>query len=160
VAELNNDDKTLAECAIGDNSNIHVLLRIRGGGPGEIYIFNESDLAPEFHYDFSNTLSDDGTMYYRGPHAYDRPYGWKRYALNVRGKYENNIWLGEPGMRTNSTPGEWSVSYHGTSEVDAKGISKEGYKMGTRFRFGKRIYSSPSIAVAEQYAQPFPHNGV
>jgi len=156
-SELNNDDKTLAECAIGDNSNIHVHLRIRGGGQGEVYIFDESDLAPEFHYDFP--LSDDGTVYHRGPHVYRRPYGWKRYALKVRGKYENNIWLGEPGNRTNSTPGEWSVSYHGTSESGAQGISKEGYKMGTRFRFGKGIYSSPSIAVAEQYAQVFPHNG-
>jgi len=115
--------KTLGDCSINDNSNIHVLLCIRGGGPGEIYILDESDLTLEFHYDFS-TLSNDRIMYHRGPHTYHCPYGWKRYALKVRGKYENNIWLGEPGMCTNSTPGEWSVSYHGTSESGAKGISK------------------------------------
>ena len=158
--ELNDDDKTLADYSIENNSNIHVLLRIRGGGPGEVYIFDESDLAPEFNFDFS-TLSDDGTVYYRGPHQYRRPYGWKRYALKVSGKYENDNWLGEPGMRTNTTPGEWSVSYHGTSQGGAQGISKEGYKtsMCVRSAFGDGIYSSPSIAVAEPYAKDFPHNG-
>jgi len=156
--ELNNDDKTLSECAIGDNSNIHVLLRIRGGAENEVYIFGESDLDPDFHFDFS-TLRDDGTVYHRGPHVYRRPYGWKRYALKVRGKYENDTWLGDPGMRTNSTPGEWSVSYHGTSKSGAQGISREGYRMGTRFLHGYGIYSSPVIAVAEKFAMQFSHNG-
>ena len=156
--QLYNDDKTMYECSIENNSNIHVLLRIRGGGQDEVLILDESDLAPEFHFDFS-TLSDDGKMYYRGPHKYCRPYGWKRYALNVRDKYESNTWLGKPGMRTNSTPGEWSVSYHGTSIGGAQGISKEGYKtsMCKRSLYGDGIYSSPSIVVAEQFAKRFLH---
>lgn len=160
--ELNDDNKTIGDYSINDNSNIHVLLRIRGGGPCEVYILEESDLDPEFHYDFSSKI-DDGTVYYRGPHVYRRPYGWKRYALKVTGKYESDTWLGEPGMRTNSTAGEWSVSYHGTSESGAQGISKEGYKRDREPAhgrvYGDGIYSSPSIAVAEVYAQKFSHNG-
>ena len=64
------------------------------------------------------------------------------------------------GMRTNSSPGEWPVSYHGTTCHGAKGIADEGYNMskGHRFKYGKGIYSAPSIDVAARYAKVFEFN--
>ena len=60
----------------------------------KVYIFDESVLAPEFHYDFS-TFSDDGTVFYRGPHAYHCPYAMAGSIMPWKSRnYENNIWLG------------------------------------------------------------------
>ena len=64
------------------------------------------------------------------------------------------------GIRTDASPGEWPVSYHGTKKENAKGIAAEGYKLskGNRFLYGKGIYSTPNIEVAEKgYAVNFNH---
>ena len=50
-------------------------------------------LDPGFDYDFSNE-KDDNTKFMRGGHRYYRPYGWKRFALKVCGKYGDDTWLG------------------------------------------------------------------
>ena len=47
-----------------------------------------------------------------------------KVALN---KYEDNTWLGGGGIRTESTAGEWPVSYHGTTKKGAEGIASEVY---------------------------------
>ena len=160
--ELRDNNKTIGDYNITDNSNITVLLRVRGGGPTEVYIFDESMRDSGFDYDFSS-VPDDGQTYYRGPHQYFRPYGWMRFALKVRGKYRNDDWLGAAGMRTNTTSGEWSVSYHGTKRENADSIGRGGYDLrkGKRFLHGKGIYSSPSIHVAsgDLYAEEFSHKG-
>ncbi|KAL0249586.1 hypothetical protein GEMRC1_004816 [Eukaryota sp. GEM-RC1] len=56
---------------------------------------------------------------------------------------------------------EWPVSYHGTSSNNAKCIAKDGFEVskGRRFLFGRGIYTTPDIEVAEKYAQVFKHEG-
>ena len=65
------------------------------------------------------------------------------------------------GLRTESSPGEWPVSYHGTNKKNVESIAAKGYKLskGMRFKFGRGIYSSPNIEVAEveDYAAKFKH---
>ena len=126
-----------------------------------LYI-NDSLLDPPFDYDFTKT-TDDGTEFYRGGHRYYRPYGWERYAIKVldRPEYRDNKWLGKPGYRVESSEGEWPVCYHGTGVNVSGNIAQEGYllSMGKRFKFGRGIYSSPSIEVAAKYANVFNHEG-
>ena len=96
----------------------------------------------------------------RGEFEYKRPYGWMRYAIRVLGKYENDDWLGPVGNRTSQASGEWPVSYFGTDISSAEKIVKEGYKVGPRAKFGKGIYTSPSLEMIERlYAQEFPYDG-
>merc|ERR1712113_682253 len=38
----------------------------------------------------------DGRTHYCGGHEFDVPYGWKRFALNTKGKYEEDSqWLNQ-----------------------------------------------------------------
>ena len=122
----------------------------------ETHLDQWSWIDPRFDYDFTKMI-DDGTQYMRGGKIYQRPYGWKRISLKVIGKYEDDDWLGPQGIRKGSSNKEWPVSYHGTEENAGKSIADEGYKLSKckRFNFGKGIYSSPSIAVAERYATEF-----
>ena len=66
------------------------------------------------------------------------------------------------GLRTDSSPGEWPVSYHGTSRENTNGIAEQGYLLskGWRHMYGPGIYSSPSIDVAAIFASAFTHEGV
>ena len=119
---------------------------------GRILVLDPDLLSPKYDYDFTH-VTDDGKTYERGGHTYARPYGWKRYALNVS-KYGDNIWLGGTGggIRT-----EWPVSFHGTKKDSVSGIAEQGYllSMSKREAYGRGIYSSPSIEVAELYAKEF-----
>ena len=149
--------------AMGNNSTLMMVFRIRGGGGAPhplAYYVDDSLLDPHFDYDFTRKVND-GTKYFRGGYEYQRPYGWKRYALKVVGKYENDKWLGDPGQRLLSSDGEWPVSYHGTGEHAGRNIAQEGYRLskGKRFKFGYGIYSTPSIEVAEMYAKSFTLKG-
>ena len=123
-------------------------------------ILDKSLRASKHDFDFS-TITDDGEVYKRGGQHYFRPYGWKRYALNVRGKYKDDRWLGEDGIRQDSTSGEWPVSYHGTTHENINSIAKDGYDLskGQRIKYGNGVYSSPSIIVAEGYARNFTVKG-
>ena len=153
------DDLTIADYNIQQESTIHVVLKLRGGGSPSFYI-NDSLLDPKFDYDFTKRV-DDGKRYYRGGYQYNRPYGWKRYAIKVLGRFENDMWLGEQGQRFESSKGEWPVSYHGTGQSATGSIAQDGYLLskGKRFKFGKGIYSTPSIEVASKYAKMFQHEG-
>ena len=114
-------------------------------------------LAPEFHHDFTN-IRDNGNTFRRGNQPYERPCGSYRIALKVKDKFgTDNAWLGMTG----NDPGEWPVSYHGTAQHNALNIAEEGYKLseGKRFLFGKGIYSTPELAVAQSYARRFQHDG-
>ena len=54
-----------------------------------------------------------GENYERGGKPYFRPYGWKRYAIKVKGKYEDDAWLGtvrSDQYRTNSDNGKVKIS--------------------------------------------------
>ena len=76
-------------------------------------------------------------------------------------RYRDNKWLGRSGHRTGSSDGEWPVSYHGTGVNVSGSIAQEGYDLskGKRFRYGRGIYSTPSIDVAAMYAHRFEHKG-
>ncbi|CAG8595888.1 10285_t:CDS:1 [Paraglomus occultum] len=148
------DDKTLADCDVQNESIIHLILRLRGGGCIISYL-PSSALDPGYDYDFTH-IKDIGVTYMRGNVQYRRPCGWKRFALKVAGKYDNgdNTWLGIDKRA-------WPVSYHGTAKYNAKSISEEGYQLskGKRFAFGRGVYSTPDVNLAERYATEFLFDG-
>ena len=86
----------------------------------------------------------------RGGHLYMRPCGWKRYALRVKGRYQNDQWLD-----MNDAEGEWVNAYHGTQKEAISGIMAEGFKVSTRDFYGQGIYTTPYIEIAEKYASTF-----
>jgi hypothetical protein len=113
-------------------------------------------LAPEFDFDFT-LIDDEGEQFIKGGKPYQRPYGSKRIALNVAGKYEkyDDTWLGNTDTETKSE--EWPISYHGTGKHNALTIAEEGFKLsqGKNFVYGKGIYSTPELEVAKLYAKEF-----
>ena len=159
------DDVALHTYGIDQGGHtIFMLLKIKGGN-GEMRIeskyIDESVTDPHFDYDF--TFIDDGsTKYYRGGKRYYRPCGWRRAAIKVKGKFEDDKWLGAPGDRRESTEGEWPVAYHGTGIHCSGAIAREGLKLnkGIRFKHGHGIYTTPSIELAAKYAKPFDIKGV
>ena len=150
--------KTLNDYEIQPESTIFIVIRLTGGGMPN-HGFNTDELDPGFDYDFTN-VKDDGKAFMRGGFEYKRPYGWKRFAIKVVGRYGDDRWLGPNGIRTEEGPGEWPVSYHGTNMTSAKMILKAEYKPGPRALYGKGIYTSPSLEMVERlYAQEFTHKG-
>ncbi|KAK2842722.1 hypothetical protein Q5P01_012922 [Channa striata] len=119
---------------------------------GKCHIIDEEEFFdPKYNYDFTNIK--DTKTFYRGGEKYERPCGWQRYALKVLDKYEDgNTWLGTGYRRTDSEPGEWPVSYHGTSKPGAESIIGGHYKPGPCAMFGRGIYSTPLMSVASEYA--------
>ncbi|KAE8296639.1 hypothetical protein D5F01_LYC05400 [Larimichthys crocea] len=108
---------------------------------------------PPFNYDFTH-LKDTET-YFRGGEVYERPCGWQRFGLKVLGKYDGTTWLGTRYRSTQSVPGEWPVSFHGTSKAGADGIISGFYEPGPGAVYGRGIYSTPYIKEAEKYAKSF-----
>ncbi|XP_020908195.1 uncharacterized protein LOC110246219 [Exaiptasia diaphana] len=151
------DHQSVRDIGIPRGGRLFLMLRLRGGGPA--FQLDPDLLDAPHSFDFTY-VRDDGRVYYRGGKEYKRPYGWKRFALKVLDRYEDNTWLGPDGYRTQDAPGEWPVSYHGTNIQSARAIMSSGYRPGPRQAFGKAVYSSPSIdMVEERYAQTFEHEG-
>lgn len=158
---LKDDMSTLGDYGIKSHgAYLHMVLKLRGGGgTARPFSLNSDELDPKYDFDFSN-LKDDGETYMRGGFVYRRPYGWRRLAIKVVGKYDNDDWLGPDGIRTEQATGEWPVSYHGTDIMRANQIAKVGFKPGPRALFGKGIYTSPSLEMVEKlYAHEFKHEG-
>ena len=135
----------------GDGGNMGITV----GRDREAWYLDQSELAPSWDCDFTH-MQDDKLEYKRGGYNYNRPYGWRRFALNVLNRYDNgnNTWLGESGMRTQESPGEWAVSFHGEMEHEVMpGIGG--------LRYEKRVYSSPDIESAKfkVFDKKFQHNG-
>lgn len=156
-----NDEETISGKGIPPSGTCFLII-LGGHDATSKFVLDPSELAPSYDYDFTNKV-DDGRTYKRGDFVYHRPYGWKRFALNVSGRAEyrgDDTWLGPNGIRTASTSGEWPVSYHGTYVDSVQGIVDDGYEPGPREKHGPGIYSSPSIKmVGERYAQKFTFQG-
>ena len=143
----------LSEYDIQDSGEIYVV-RLRAMNANDILVLDSNSLDPHYDYDFTN-IDDKGTRFTRGSVEYRRPCGWKRYAIKVAGKYENEVWLG-----SNNNPNEWPVSYHGTKHDAANSIAQAGYDLTKhkRFMYGRGVYSTPNINVAKAFATTFTVN--
>jgi len=110
-----------------------------------------------FNQDFRN-LADDGRKLMRGGQPYQLPLGWKRFAVNVKGQYDDgdNKWLKEDDSG-------WAVAYHGTTGEGLTGILCTGFRVGDRQKFendtGAGIYCTPLIDVAQHYSKPKKYQG-
>ncbi|CAG8695659.1 3809_t:CDS:1 [Acaulospora morrowiae] len=144
------DGRTVSDYKIDHGSTLHLVLRLRGGGIIINYL-DPDTLDSRYDYDFTN-INDNGKKHFRGGIEYRRPCGWKRFALKVVGKYDDgdDRWLG-------TGHNSWPVSYHGTAKQNARSIADDGYLLskGRRFTFGRGIYSTPDLNVAEKYAPEF-----
>ncbi|XP_017571279.1 uncharacterized protein LOC108438167 [Pygocentrus nattereri] len=117
----------------------------------EYFVDMDEFFHPKFDCDFRSGASSSKCS--RGKESYTRPWGWYRFALKVLDKYpDGNTWLGPDGWRSESAPGEWPVSFHGTSIEGARGITETHYRAGPRDVYGRGIYSTPDISIAEDYA--------
>ena len=156
-----NNHQSLIQQRVPGGSSLSLVWGPRGAGPEPAHYIKDSDLDPQFDYDFTH-VKDDGRKFERGGYEYKRPCGWDRCALKVRGKFPpGDTWLGEMGIRTGSSDGEWAVSYHGTAVGNIGPIADGGFDPGKNKRelFGPGIYSTPSIDVASRYASKFTYKG-
>ncbi|KAL2086900.1 hypothetical protein ACEWY4_017959 [Coilia grayii] len=116
----------------------------------DLFVMDEEFFDPRFDCDFTNTK--DTATYTRGNEVYKRPYGWRRFALKVLDKYaDGNAWLGSAGYRKGSDPNEWPVSYHGTNRPGAQGIIDDHYIPGSGQAYGRGVYSTPDVKIAETH---------
>lgn len=124
----------------------------------KIGIFNHFGIDDGyFDYDYNYEYKEyDKVKYMRGGREYLRPYGWYRFGLKIRGKYDNgdDKWLGD-----NNSEGEWVNAYHGTKIRNVNSILKVGLRPGTRNQYGIGIYCSPKIKTATEYADSFEYEG-
>jgi len=128
------------------------------------------DFIPEnqtdSQYDFDYRDKTD-TGFSRGGHTFNRPIGWYKIALKVKGKYaDGDDWFGAGKKQRkdekDSLSEEWPVSYHGTRDHNnITSIILNGYDMtkNVHSNYGKGIYSSPYPNEAEGYAETFTWNG-
>jgi hypothetical protein len=100
-------------------------------------------------------IDDQGERLTRGGVEYHRPYGWKRFAMEVIGKYKDDAWLG-----SNNGSQEWPVSYYGTGHHKEKSMRQAVYDTIKRKRSVHEhgIYSTPKISLAKAYAKSFTVN--
>lgn len=147
----------LARWFVGDQQNSQETAKNECANSSprkEIFAIPDDFFDPKFDFDFTNMSESKSDECKRGDEPYKRPYGWMRFALKVRDKYpDGNAWLGTDGWRSRSVPGEWPVSYHRTGLEGAQGIIQTHFKAGDRQAYGRGIYSSPDITVAEEYAK-------
>jgi hypothetical protein len=79
----------------------------------------------------------------RGGFPYTAPAGWKRFGINVLGKFGNDDkWVGMVNR-----PGEWALVYHGTKRDSVASIVATPLAVGERNRYGRGIYCSPNPAI-------------
>ncbi|KAG9262039.1 hypothetical protein AMEX_G25666 [Astyanax mexicanus] len=117
----------------------------------ELFVDMDEFFDPKFDYNFRRRK--DEKKCYRGGETYTRPWGWYRFALKVLNKYpDGNGWLGQNGWRSKGDATEWPVSFHGTGIEGAKGIASSQFSAGPRQVYGRGVYSTPDIHIADTYA--------
>ena len=114
-----------------------------------------------FNEDFTDKVNT-GQQLVRGGEPYELPFGWKRYAVRVKGKYDggDNTWL-----KCRGGPGEWAVAYHGTDHCNLPSILAGELRPGSmqvyQSEVGRGIYVTPHMKDATDYAnvrsQPASH---
>ncbi|KAI4885092.1 hypothetical protein NFI96_009464 [Prochilodus magdalenae] len=120
----------------------------------ELFVGLYEFLDPRYDHDFRH--GSDSSECSRGGEPYSRPWGWYRFALKVLDEYpDGNTWLGSDGRRSESSPGEWPVSFHGTSIDGARGIASSHYRAEPNQVCGHGISSTPDIQTAERNATTF-----
>ncbi|EFA86483.1 ubiquitin domain-containing protein [Heterostelium album PN500] len=160
---LADPEKRLSDYNIQKHSTVHVLPVKKSVQQPNDFHLDVATLASNYNYDFRGIVAD-GQVYYRGGQRYERPVGYMRYAINVLDQYlGGNQWLGVKGRpsETQSAPGEWIVSYHGTTTDEFGSMSNDGYRISKSEKkdFNQGIYSTPSIKLAERFAQKFQFDG-
>lgn len=123
---------------------------------GRILVLDPDLLSLNYDCDLTDQTDHD-TIFDEGERRTDSD-RWYRYALNVNEKCEDSIGTGS----TASAAGEWHVSFHGTkrSKVSSSTELLRGYllSMSQSESYGRGICTSPSIEVAELYAEEFSHD--
>ncbi|PKY29573.1 ubiquitin-domain-containing protein [Rhizophagus irregularis] len=160
------DERTLTDYDMQDNSTLQLVLKLRDDDSSDEIValhFQSNHFAPKYDRDFTDVNDNGETFFMRGNFRYKRPCGWKRFAINVLDKYEDNIWLGADKSRqfpTSSVQDEWPVSYHGTAEHNCNSIARDGnFSCKKPLPFGYGFYSTPDIDVASKYAVKFTYEG-
>ena len=151
--------RDIGDYSIVNHATLHILMLLPDGNQ-PFYYMDDSLLDRNYDYDFRKVV-DGSKQFYRGGYLYTRPCGWDRKALKVLGRYGDNKWLGAGGIRTESSEGEWPVSYHGTAKGGNGNIAQEGYlgSRGKKFPFQRGIYTTPSAEVAAKFAPTFEYSG-
>ncbi|CAF4025448.1 unnamed protein product, partial [Rotaria sp. Silwood1] len=142
------NDGIIYNCLADWHAPLHVKIVL----PGPLAL-DDALLLSHFDCDFTKTIDAD-VVFTRAFYPYELPYGYKRIALNVAGKYDSSdAWLGTTGKYCE----EWPVSYYGTGKHNGMSIAEEGFKLSKseRFLYEKCIYSTPDLNVAKLYATKF-----
>ena len=153
------DDNLVSDYGIGNHATLHIVM-MRPTGENSLYYLDGSLLAPNYDYDFTS-VNDSNTKFYRGDFVYTRPCGWQRKAMKVVGEYGDNVWLGGGGIRTDTTPGEWPVSYHSTAACSGRNIAQDGslQSQGLGATYDRGIFTTPQATTAAKYAPTFTFAG-
>lgn len=155
------DEKPLSHYGVAGDATIFMIVAVKQQ-LGEFQLVPSTFLDPGYDYNYS--ASDGNTVFSRGNRTFIRPCGWIKKALLVLNKYENNVWLGTSGRRSQSLSvgGEWPVSYHGTKKTAVEAICKQNGSLrlkGKYFVQGKGIFTTPSPILAEEQTDAFEFEG-
>uniref|UniRef100_A0A914QI48 Ubiquitin-like domain-containing protein n=1 Tax=Panagrolaimus davidi TaxID=227884 RepID=A0A914QI48_9BILA len=154
--QLLDTSRTLICYEIEDGSTITMNLGISMTGCRFYYV--RPDLFDmQYSCEYANTNMDNQTQMFCAGKPYIRPLEARRFAIKVRGKYEDMKWLGQPSTSIRVIPGEWPMAYHGTSEVNILEIVKSGFDLSkcVRMAYGKGIYCSPDPKTALWYSHDY-----
>lgn len=96
----------MGDCTLSlDEFHLSNIIGKRQAYGKELFFNEEEFFDSAYDYDFTD-LSDSAECT-RGHELYERPKGWYRMALWVKGKYpDGDTWLGTNGWQNHSVPGE------------------------------------------------------